>query len=70
MTRTFPVFLIVIGLVTIVEGLTKGYLLNEGEGPPTTAEIEKFRATPGRRVVAVLLGAAFLSIGLVLLIKH
>lgn len=59
----FPIFLLVAGVITIIEGLTKSYLMNEGEGPPTKAEIEEYKTTPRRRIAAVAMGLILLLWG-------
>ena len=61
--------MIVAGITGILGALTSPYLINEGEGPPTKAEMEKFKATPQRRMVAVAIGLVFIVVGVILLLR-
>jgi uncharacterized membrane protein HdeD (DUF308 family) len=64
-----PWWLVIFGVLTIVAGLTSPYILNDGESEPTPEEKERYKATPRRRLLAVLLGLAFLIVGTVQLVR-
>ncbi len=67
-SHVFPIFMILAGITGILGALTKPYLISE-DGPPTKAEMEKFKATPRRRRVAIAIGLVFIVVGVILLLR-
>lgn len=53
----------------IIAALTSPYILNEAEGEPTPDEKERYKSTPRRRLIAVVLGLVFLILGIISLLR-
>jgi hypothetical protein len=60
-----PWWLVICGVSTIIVGITSPYILNQVEGEPTPREKERYKATPRRRVAAVIFGGVLLLAGIV-----
>ena len=69
-TKAFGASMVVMGVVMMVRGFTAEFLYDDTEGPLSPEELERERATPAKRLLALLIGVVPITLGVFEFLKN